>query len=202
MMELIVLIIAIVIGVYVFKVTKNAQTKKGTSKPITILASLSAAFVSFVIIVVIAGSTIFTNSDTDTNQPLKVFSVSDYSYTMKDKQSVSIVFGKTQEQYYDLTVFRDSIKPGIELHKTKQNYIDEITASATFGKNHYTFLAKDGFEPFIKFKILDMDNIKKIANINVSVKLYNADNGDVKELNNYEFTINGNMFDNLVKEIK
>lgn len=201
MMELMVLIVAIVISIYVFKLTKNAQTKKGTSKAITLFASLSTAFLSFVIIIVVASSTIFTNNK-DTTQSLIVFSVSDYNYTMKDKQSVSIIFGKTNEQYYDLTVFRDSIKPGIELNKTKQNYIDALDASATFGKDNYVFINKDGYEPFISFKIKELNYELKKAKIDISLKLYNINNKEIKELKNCEIEIKDTMFDNLVKDLK
>ena len=205
MIQFIVMIVALILSVLSYKKVKQIQTQKGTSKALIILSSISVSFLVFVITIVI-GASIFT--DTPTKQAeekkqnkIKVLSVSDFSYTMKGKQSVSISFGTSKTNYYEITIHRDKIKPNTKLIKNENSYIGSIDGEANINKKHYVFLIRDGLKSYIDFKIETLDYTNKQAIIIVSLKLYNPNNEDYIEIKNQKLNITGALFDNLVKQI-
>jgi len=205
MIQLIVMIVALILSVLSYKKVKQIQAQKGTSKALVLLSSISMSFLVFVVTVVI-GASIFT--DTPTKQvevkkqnKIKVLSVSDYSYTMKGKQAVSISFGTSKTNYYEITIHRDKINPNTKLIKNENSYIGSIDGEANINKKHYVFLIRDGLKSYIDFKIETLDYTNKQAIIIVSLKLYNPNDEDHIEIKNQKLNITGALFDNLVKKI-
>lgn len=210
MTQLIVMVVALILSVLTYKKTTQIQANKGTSKALTILSSASASFLVFAAVIVI-GASIFADtsktipkqsSNVQKQNPLEILSVSDYSNTMKGKQSVSISFGTSQTNYYTLTIHRDKVKQGIELKKDKSNYIGSIDCEANFNKKWYVFLIRDNFKSYIDFKINSIDYKNKQATIIVSTKLYNPDDGSEIEIKNQKLSIKDTLFDNFTKQIK
>lgn len=198
MVELIILIIAVVVAFLVFKQIKQAQIKKGTSKGLAYFSSGSIAALAF-IVVLVAGATTFTDTGKIKSKDLKVISVSDYDFTMDDKQSVSIYIGESQSNYYNITINRDQVKQGLSLTKDKENYIKSIDATAAYEKNFYYFLIKDDFNSYLKFDIKKLDHDKKEAVISIKALLYNPDSKDEIKLAQQDFNIKGKLFDNFTK---
>lgn len=205
-MELLGFVVAVVIAIIIFIKVKNSFQKHGRAKALSILMGISASFVVLAILVVLMAS--FFESETKSHE-YKLLRVTDFSYTMGEKQSVSIAIGKNNSNYFDVTIHRDQVKEGITLVREKTKDYDSqnewktkvIDASATLEKINYFFSLKDDYHSVIKFKVNELNYSKKEANIDVYLKLVNPNTNKYISLDKKNLIIQGKMFDNLTKKL-
>lgn len=131
---------------------------------------------------------------------LKLSSVSDFSYTMGGKQSVSItLIGKDKEHYLDLTIHRDVIKNHFKDRVVKWSPTMSISAYATWD-GQYKLWNKDNTKLYLNIKKLDKK--KKIAFIELESTLFNPLNKQIISFSIKNILIEKKNFDNFMKKIK
>jgi len=202
MIEFAILIVALVLSVFGFKKMKKIQTDKGTSKVLTLLASVSAAFIVFMVTMVI-GFVAFVDTPKPVSKEntLKILSVSDYNFTIDDKQAVGIYIGRNDKEYFSITVPRSMIKQGNKIIKNKDNYIKYADITASFNGKQYFFIVNDSASSILDFYIQKIDYKNKNAIIKVYTKIYNPDDNSYTEIKKQNFVISGILFENLTKNI-
>ena len=131
---------------------------------------------------------------------LKLSSVSDFSYTMGGKQSVSITLrGKDREHYLELTIHRNKIQNNFEANVKKSAHNKSINASATWD-GYYSLNYRQKTSIYIKITKIDKKN--KIALLDIRATLYNYSKEKSLSFNLKDILIDGENFDNLLKQIK
>lgn len=163
----------------------------------TLLKIFIAAVVLFVGSAFIAAA-----YQTFTKEPVayRVLSVSDFPYTMRDKQAVLINIGKTKEDFFSVTVHRDKIKQGTAIVRdtTAEDYA--INADTTKNTKPYFFMRGKGLGSVISLSVDKLDQEKKEAKITVYLKLHHH-TGKAATLDKQTFTISGDKYDKLTKSI-
>jgi len=130
----------------------------------------------------------------------QLMSVSDYPFTMKGKQAVSIDIGKSDSEYFTITVQRDQIVEYNTISKDRTNPNETIDARGSKNGKSYYYLTRGAYS-VIFFNILELNKKKHIARIAISLDLYNSDIKQYMRLKDAVYTIRGKQFDNLVKHI-
>ena len=150
-----------------------------------------------------------SSSNSVNSDKYELLSVTDFSYTMGGKQSVSVSIGENQDNYFNITIHRNQIKNGVSItrYKTK-DYNPEtewktkvIDAESTINGVNYKFLLKGDLDSKIDFKINQLDYNKREALVNVYLKLVNIDTKKYIILEKKNLLIKDKMFDNFTLQI-
>lgn len=126
-----------------------------------------------------------------------IFSVSDYEYTMNERQAVSISFGETQRNYCSATIYRESVSSGYTVssqHKSNKDF----SIDCNWAGKYYVQSSK--YQTFAAFELLSIDPQSKTAEATVSAKLVDPNSGEYFELDATPLEINGVNFDHLTKK--
>ena len=126
-------------------------------------------------------------------------SVTDFDFTMGDKQAVSISMGKSKDDYYSITIHRDKIKANVTIRRDKNNPKKVINASATIDRKSYQFSLYKGSTSIILVKIKELNHKKKEAVMDVYLKLVDVPTQKYVIFDKTNIRITGILFDNLVK---
>ena len=127
-----------------------------------------------------------------------VRSVTDFDYTMNNKQAVSITFGETSTNYCDATIYRDSVKSGYSAI-SNQKSVTDLSMDCSWGGKNYMQSSKHPTSTNIK--IVSLDSASKTATINVSLNLVNPSSDEYFSLKDVSLVLKNEQFDNLVKKI-
>ena len=127
-----------------------------------------------------------------------MFSVSDYEYTMNDKQAVSISFGETQNNFCSATIYRASVAAGYEV-SSQQKSSKDISVDCNWSGKYYVQSSKH--QTSVKFEMLSIDPKTKTAEATVSVKLVEPSSGKYFKLGVTPLVISGEHFDHLTKKM-
>lgn len=128
----------------------------------------------------------------------EVFSVSDYEYTMNEKQAVSVSFGETQKNYCSATIYRSSIKEGYKV-SSQQKSNRNISIDCNWGGKYYVQSSKH--KTNVDFELKSINSSSKSAEIQISGKLVNPYNGKYFTLKNTPILVQDIHFDNLIKKM-
>jgi hypothetical protein len=133
------------------------------------------------------------------SEPTKIFSVSDYAYTLDGKPAVSIMFGSSETKYVNLTILKQNLKEGAVIDSTKGTVSKKISIS--FSLEGVSFLLH-GKVPasYVKLKIESIDQTKQEAIIAIDAKLFTA-NGESSVNIKDKIVLSGENFINLMKQI-
>jgi predicted transcriptional regulator len=160
-------------------------------------------FISLLISIFFIGCS--SSDDILDSSEYKLLRVTDFNFTLRDKQAVSIAVGKDDSHYFDITVHRDQIKNNAVIVREYPDTAYEntvIDATATMSGDYYIFLIKDDIRSLIGFKINTLDYEKKEANVDIYIKVIEPYTEEYLTLDKPGLKIQGKMFDNLVKKIK
>ena len=126
----------------------------------------------------------------------KVLNVSEYYFTINNKQAVSINCGRNKDNFIEITIAKSNIKNG---YKTYQKYGSDknINASATINKIYFCLSSKH--ETFINFSINKINKKEKTAEIIFSGRLVSQRYNKFIEVKETKVIISGNDFYNLTK---
>lgn len=187
MEKLIPFIIAIIVWVLLYKYLRKTRSKV-VSHSLSLIASIIALLLT--IIVISPSKEDYTN--------YKVFKVSNYEYTLRNKPAVAIIIGESDYNYIDIAIHRENVKENFEVN-TKNNSSDKnlIGVTAQWDNVSY-FLKTQSTDSFANLKITKIDREKKEAQFFINAKLYPQDDNTPKFINT-EFTIEGENFNNLLK---
>lgn len=149
----------------------------------------------------------FEMSETQRNPYVSM--VSDYSYTMRDKEAVAINIS-WGENRYDITMLRSEIKEGATLERLSPGaggYIGEwktrvVDASANIDDQYYAFNSREDGKSSVRVTINTLDKKHKEADLSVFMKIYNANTGEYKIFGKQHLKITGDNFDNFVNKPK
>ncbi|MFY9075967.1 hypothetical protein OZZ08_13520 [Malaciobacter mytili] len=148
-------------------------------------------FLIFAIILYISGG----SNNISVNKNLNLFNVSDFEYTMGNKDAVSINIGESNTKYINITIHKDNIKEGLVINTKEIKDKDLISITAHWDKKSYFQNNKNSFTIF---KILELDKINNKAKIFLETKLYSVKNDNSININSIT-TIEGQAFINLIK---
>lgn len=127
--------------------------------------------------------------------------VSDSSFTMGEKQAVSIFFGGDKYNYFDVTILRQHVYEGYIEKSEKMSEDNEIDSSGLWKGVQYFQSSKH--DTFVYFYIEKLDRLSKIAVIGFGGKFVGGNDFDTYfEIPVTKFKVTGELFDNLVMNIK
>ena len=130
----------------------------------------------------------------------KVLSVSDYQYTMKGQQAVSVSFGKSETEFLTLTLLRKNIKQGYK-HVATDSSDKELNITVTMPGNSYT-LSLPEHKTGVAVEIMAIDKNKKTALIKIKSRLIDAGSMKMLTMDEMQLLIDGENFTKLVMQIK
>lgn len=99
---------------------------------------------------------------------LETLSVSDYEFTMNDKQAVSISFGKTENNFCTVSIYRDSVAQGYSVSSTQR---DDHSISVDCNWNGKYFVESSKHPTISSLSISSLDKNKNIAQVELTLKL-------------------------------
>lgn len=133
------------------------------------------------------------------NNKIETISVSDFKYTMNDKQAISILFGETQSNFCSVTIYRAAVKQGYSVSSAQR---DDHSISVDCNWNGRYFLESSKHPTFSSVSIVSLDKDKKSAQIEISVKLIELKGLESYfSLDNVKLNISADKFDNLIKKL-
>lgn len=189
-MEAIPFILFILVWILLYKYLVN---KKQKGKLISHLMSFVVATVVMLLsIIPIAPKPI------QKQEEIKVLSVSDYSYTLKNEPAVSISYGKDNTNYIGITIHKKNLIEGFSID-TEINSDDKKFVSATAQWDGKTYF--DNKNSYIKLEIISLNQSDKKATINIELKLNTVDEEPQIFKNKTQLSIENILFENLVKKI-
>ena len=128
----------------------------------------------------------------------KIISVTDFSFTLGDKEAVSIIIGKDQNNFFDITIQRDNVFEGFSVNSTRKNKYQVISADGNWNGKQYI---QSKHDTYIHFSIDKIDKENKIAIISIAGKFIESGRlTELLELSKNTFQINGKQFENLVSK--
>jgi len=127
---------------------------------------------------------------------LEVYSVSDYDFTLNNKQAVSIAFGESQSNYCSITLIRGAAIKGYSVNAKKNN---DKNVSVDCSWNNKDYVQSSKHKTFVDLSVKSLDNQIKVSDIRISLKLVNAYSGEFFSLDKVKINITNAMFENLVK---
>ena len=133
------------------------------------------------------------------SEPTKIFSVSDYSYTLGGKPAVSIMFGPSKTTFINLTILKQDLKEGSVIDSTKGNVSKKISISFLLEGVSFTLRGKVPAS-YVKLKIESLDRTKQEAIISIDAKLFTDNGGSSVDIKN-KIVLSGENFINLMKQI-
>lgn len=152
---------------------------------------------SMIALVLVIGLLKMTNASADDEgQDLKVSSVSDFNFTMKEKPAVSIVLSNNKGRSCDITLNRESVMEGYTVNSEMRSDTD-VEIDCSWDGDYYVQSANH--PTFVKFEIETLDEDKKEAVIKTSLHLVSLKNEEEKylEIDEFEVTVSGTDFDHL-----
>lgn len=135
----------------------------------------------------------------------EIIRVTDFDYTLGEKQAVSIAFGESDENHCSLTVQRENIKAGYSIYSLRGNKYQYVSLDCNWDGVWY--IQNSNLDTYIDLKIVSLDRTNKNAEVLISAKLSEhkkigeKPSGDTAELNNVKLVITGKHFDNLTKQM-
>jgi hypothetical protein len=136
---------------------------------------------------------------------LSEITVSDYPFTSRDKQAVSITLIQTQEKFIDIHIIKSEIKKGFSAILGKndiENYLNDKFGMFLFlnGKI-YNNLPHFNQTNFVEIKIIEFDKVNRVAIFEISFELTEGNNHkNVTKLSSLRFEIKNSDFDLLKKD--
>ncbi|OEA87395.1 hypothetical protein BBM70_10160 [Vibrio parahaemolyticus] len=135
-------------------------------------------------------------SESEPEFSVNQITVSDFAYTMNEQPAVSITFGKDNNNFCDVTLYRDDIVQGFS--STLENKSSgNLSSSCTWNKAYYVQSSK---HPTLASLTIDkLDKVNQTANIKASLKLVNSKTlDDFFEIDDVEIKVSGEQFMNLI----
>lgn len=129
---------------------------------------------------------------------VEVIHVTDYAFTLNEKQAVSFYFGESQTNYCTVTIYRELVAAGYKVFSSKKND-RSISASCTWNKKETTQSSKH--KTSVVLEIIDIDKKKKTASMIVSIKLVEPKRGEYFELFDIELLLKDKYYNALTKKI-
>ncbi|MGB7402677.1 MAG: hypothetical protein WA916_08850 [Arcobacter sp.] len=129
---------------------------------------------------------------------LKLFSVSDYAYTMNNQPAVNINIGESKEDYFSITILKSIIKENTTIYKRYDRKTKHISMDGYWEGKNYIVLTKTT-EPFIKLHIKSLDYKNKEAILELEAMLISPDTKELLSVPSQTFNINNELFNNFIK---
>lgn len=131
--------------------------------------------------------------------------VSDHPFTFRNKQAVSIMLGKSSNEFIDITIIKSNIKTGFHSLLDKndiENYLnDKFTVSLHLDGKIYYDLPNFNKTNFIELKVLEYNEANKKAIFEISFELTHINkHKNLVGMSNLIFEIKDIDFDLLKKD--
>lgn len=130
--------------------------------------------------------------------PIVGISVSDFEYTMNEKNAVSINLGESVNNYCDITIYRDLVKTGYSV-RAKQKSSNDISATCQWdGK---TYFQSSKHPTHAKLKINEINSQSGLSKLTASLHLIDPYKNKYFTLDNVSFELNKELTNNLIKKL-
>lgn len=134
-----------------------------------------------------------------------IIRVSDYEFTLSDKQAVSIAFGEPDSNWCDVTIHRENVYEGYSVHSVRRNNYKEVSFECY--TDGMLLILNDNIDTNVKLELTTLDHQNKTARVVISAKLHEltkaSENrfGSIARLMAVELKITGQHFENLIKQM-
>jgi hypothetical protein len=172
---------------------KTAEEKGKKHQDLTLKSSIIGGVVLFFIALFIAAP-----SHSNIDNANVVMAVSDFDYTMNNKQAVRISYGQSQTNYCDVTIYRDSVISGYSVD-SKQRSTQDFSMSCNWDGVNYVQSSKHPTSS--SFKIGSIDTNTGSVQLDISLHLVDPSTDKYFTLKEITLNLNKQQLNNLLKKI-
>ena len=153
----------------------------------------------FIAIGVFALLVFFFSNDTKEATNLNIINVSDYDFTIANKAAVSIKFGKSTKEWFDITIPKTFVKENAIAFKSSSRPTNLISMDGYWDNGDYYKVLTNTSEPFVKLQFTSLDYTHNKAIVDVEARLISVKSKEILSIPKQTFIISGTQFSNLTK---